>query len=404
MYKINYIRDEKDTYENYTFSAQKWSAPMMESVNEIKEGLESLNLVGRKIKELRMIGLAYNLRRYNIEDIAYNFWKDKDEDERAKLSEYDNIDPSITIEREVEIDEPFLIKFDDGDVFEIDVPQQPIFRFSMNCIPQGIHAGVSEANAEANIIFEPCIGMRIEFIEVKTCFTDRHPMYGWYYDEEHSKREIVSGIVLWLENGIGILISGLVDFCCVSLIDSAGKNIPISFGILKNALFNPEDLCTDPLTGFEAVSYSLKFGKLGAEHTETPYISLVPGDKDTKLHISVEDFILFDWAISTYTSTKFDEYDDYEFSYNQWSKILKIAGEIVSIDNFDDLFEFLTGIKITGRGRIDDDRYSFMLYSVNCYGADFWKRHYKYETQLNDMIDWTEIVLSTNEKMSLCGF
>ena len=108
----------KDSFKDYTFSAHEWSAPTMVSVAEIKERLASFNLVGRKIERMKMIGLAYNLRRDCIEECAYNFWDKLEEDERQKCSEYENIDPSIEIYRYAEIDEPFLIGFEDGDSFD----------------------------------------------------------------------------------------------------------------------------------------------------------------------------------------------------------------------------------------------------------------------------------------------
>lgn len=123
--------NEKDSFKYYTFSAQEWSAPTMVSVAEIKERLASFNLVGRKIERMKMIGLAYNLRRDCIEECAYNFWDKLEKDERQKCSEYENIDPSIEIYRYAEIDEPFLIGFEDGDSFEIDATQEPEFR--INC-------------------------------------------------------------------------------------------------------------------------------------------------------------------------------------------------------------------------------------------------------------------------------
>ena len=45
----------KDNFENYKFSSKEWSAPTMVSPEEIKNRLNGFNLVGRKIKELRLL-------------------------------------------------------------------------------------------------------------------------------------------------------------------------------------------------------------------------------------------------------------------------------------------------------------------------------------------------------------
>lgn len=120
--------------------------------------------------------------------------------------------------------------------------------------------------------------------------------------------------------------------------------------------------------------------------------------------MSVDDFILFDWAISIYTKSGFDEYGEYDFSCTQWHEILEIARRIVSFDSFDDLFEFFAEIEITGYNIIGGDTYRIMLNSINCCGADFWNHLNRYKTQLNDMCKWTELVLSQNEKINIYGF
>ena len=61
---------------------------------------------------------------------------------KQKFSNYDSIPDELQYLRFAEIDEPLLIKFEDetesrsifydGDIFEIDTPQQPEFRMSMN--------------------------------------------------------------------------------------------------------------------------------------------------------------------------------------------------------------------------------------------------------------------------------
>ena len=151
--------DGKNNFKNYTFSSSEWSAPTMVSADEIKSRISSFNLVGRKIKALRMIGLSYFLRRDWIEDVAYRSLSENlPEDERQRKSDYENISPSLMISRSSQIDEPLLIKFEDDEIFEIDTPQEPEFRFSMNCIPWFIEAGTNSPNVDADILFAPCVG------------------------------------------------------------------------------------------------------------------------------------------------------------------------------------------------------------------------------------------------------
>lgn len=233
----------KNEFKNYTFSASEWSAPTMVSAEEIKKRINGFDLVGRKIEDLRMIGLSYFLRRDWIENAAYNALPDDmDEEERQAKSDYDNISSELKLSRSSQIDEPFLIRFEDGDVFEIDTPQVPEYRFSMNCIPWFINAGTNTPNVKANILFKPCIGRKIVEVAVDTYISDIDPMFGSTFDEFGTKHEMVSRIVIWLEGDIGISISGWVDFCEVACIDRNNAVLPIAFGELKPALFNWEDI------------------------------------------------------------------------------------------------------------------------------------------------------------------
>lgn len=125
MLESTYYSNGKNNFKDNSFSAQEWSAPSIVSPAEIKSLVESFRLEGRIIKQIKMIGLAYNLRRDWIEERAYNFYEELDEEVRQEKSDYFNIDPSMDFCRFAEIDEPLLIEFEDGDVFEIDTPQNP---------------------------------------------------------------------------------------------------------------------------------------------------------------------------------------------------------------------------------------------------------------------------------------
>ena len=129
----------KDQFENNTFDSREWSAPNMVSQNEIEERIKAMNLVGRQIESVRAMGLSFWHTEDWLEDSAYNSLPEEmPEDEKQLKSDYANISDDLILARFAHIDEPFLIKFTDGDVFEIDTPQTPEYRFSMNCIPWDI--------------------------------------------------------------------------------------------------------------------------------------------------------------------------------------------------------------------------------------------------------------------------
>ncbi len=387
------IGNGKNEFKDYTFSSSEWSAPTMVSAEEIKNRLNSFNLIGRRIKDLRMIGLSYFLTRNWIEDAAYNALPDEmPEAERQLKSNYDNISSALKLSRYSQIDEPLLVKFEDDDIFEIDTPQQPEYRFSMNCIPWFIEAGTNVPNVEANILLAPCIGKKIVDVAVDTYISDTDPMFDCPFDDLGTKREMVSRIVLWLEGDIGLSISGWLDYCEVACIDRSNDTLPITFKELKPALFNWEDIHIDHVVGFEPDSSSFHFGKIGAEHTETPYMSLVPSGTDTALHIAVDDFDLFAWSMTNVLGEQFDEYDNYELSYSQWNDILNESHKIVTFNTFDELFDYMIATSECG------------LRYMNYAGAEFWKHKKRYLSQYEDMKKWSELTLKPDGKMNIYGF
>ena len=373
-------KNQFDDFTDYAFSGTEWSAPTLKYAEEIKKELEKMQLVGRQIKNMKMIGMSYFLTRYWIESAAYNMLSHLPEDERHNMSDYKNISPDMEFSRYSEIDEPFLVEFEDGDVFEIDTPQDPYYCFSMNCIPWHINAGTNLPNADANKLFSVCIGKKITEIEVSK-----------YKDDIDPENEFVSRIVLWLENDIGLCIHPEFDYCRVSCINKNNEDVLIPFKELKDALFNYEDLHTDESLNFEG-SHTLYFGEKGSEHAETPYMSLIPSGKDTALHISVDDFDLFAWGMTIVLKKDFDEYGDYSLNYNKWNEILIEAKKILDFKSFDDLFDYIIAQFDNG------------LWYMNNRGVSFWKNKEKYETQLSDVSKWSKLVLNKDDVLNIYGF
>lgn len=381
---------------DYTFSARAWSAPTLVLPKEIRERIDSFALCDRKIKRMRLIGLSYFHTRDWVEEAAHRQVEHLPEEDRQRRSNYPTIDPTMQFSRYAQIDEPILIEFEDGNVFEIDTPQDPEFRMSMNCIPWWINAGTNQPNIEADILFSPCIGQKVVSVEVNTYTTDKEPMFHSAFDDPPYQREFVSDVTLRLENGVGLQISPDIDYCEVACVDTSNEWVKISFSELKDALFNWEDLHNDEATGFEAESHMLFFGWKGADHTHQPYMTLSSsGNKDSCLHISVTDFLMLDWCISLALENWFDEYGEYHFNHKEWYDLLDEACRILSADDFDALFDEF--IKRQGEG-------NFMIWKLNSRGASFWKERNKYRTQIKDIREWSDLVLGLNDTMDIYGF
>lgn len=231
-----------DTFSNNIYSHWEWSAPFMESVEEIRTVIDRMSLCGRKISRIRVMGTSFLHGRDCIEDCAYAGLNSLPEEERQFKSEYENIDSDMLYPCLVQVDEPILIGFSDGDTFEIDTPREALFRISMNCIPWDIKVQGNDTIADADRFFEACMEQTIACVEVNTYKTDKRPLYRDAFEEPPFEREFVSDITLRLENGCALIISPWIDFCEMGCIDSNGELLQIRFGDLKPILRGNEDV------------------------------------------------------------------------------------------------------------------------------------------------------------------
>lgn len=263
MLKKTYYTNGKDEFGS-EFDRDEWSAPYMVSYPEIKARMEGFNLIGRTIKDIRAIGLSYMHRRDWVEELAYNILERKGlpEEEVRNGSDYENIDESMQMLRYMEIDEPIMFCFEDNDHFEIVTDVEPEYRMSLNKIPWWIEAGTNLPNADASIIFSPCLGTKIVRIEYDTSTVTE------FVDEP---MEIVNELIIWLSNGMGLLIkTECHDYCHVYLVDEKKELVTMDFKELKQALFNWEDFHVDEKNDFYSGCHTFYFGDKGSEHVGQP--------------------------------------------------------------------------------------------------------------------------------------
>ncbi|WP_024865655.1 hypothetical protein [Butyrivibrio sp. FCS014] len=392
-----YYTNGKNIFADDKFDNSEWSAPYMVDKAEIAATIKNLNLNGRVIRDIRFVSHAYNLVRHWVEDCAYNRLENLSEEERQQKSEYHNIPLDLPFLRYAKLDEPLLIEFDDHDHLEIDAPQEPEFRISMNCIPWDIEPGCNSLNAEASIIFDSCIGKRIDRVEVATYIAEKDPMCLCEFPNGE-KRELVGSVIIWLSDETGICIEPELDFVDVTLIDSNKQILEIPFKQLKSALFNWEDLHDDEKLGFESSCATFWFGDKYRDHRDNCFVDFVTEGGKYSLHIHDDDIILFSLAISVVICKQHDVYDDYELSYDQWKAVLDAADLIVGFNTFDEFMEYFKMVRESTNGKCD------LLYYLNNCGKHFWYEKWLHEKEAKDLRGWTELALSPGEKMHIIGF
>ena len=289
-----------------------------------------------------------------------------------------------------------MIEFEDKQILEIISRFPSEYRLNMNAIPCDIE---NDENINSNILFSPCIGKSINSVEIKTYTTNKDPLFGKCFDKEHSKVELVEKIILWLDDGNGISLKcGFAGFFQVNYINSDYKVKRISFEKLKQGLMNWEDLHNDETLGFRGKSASLFTNEKKISRADDFVITLYTDKKTSKLNISIFDFLLFDLSITIFTNCIFDEYDNYEFTKEQWNLILIESEKLLSFMLFDDLFEYLKNKNINNCNGMN-----YLLTKMNIYGVDFWNDKSKFKTQLDDIRRWSDLLLSDCDTIKIMG-
>lgn len=397
MLNETYYTNGKNEFKNNIFDANEWSAPYMVSVKEIKKTINEIKLIGREIKDIRFISQVYNLNRFWVEEYAYNQIGGLPEKERHINSEYAHIDSNMMYLRYAQIDAPLLILFEDNDCFEIDTPQDPEYRISMNCIPFYINDNVHDTNVDAAKLFDICLKKKIIDVEVTTKKIKKDPMFS---DEfaDGNEREIVSAVILWLEGDIGICITPQVDYCLVYVINKKKEIVKLPFSQLKAALCNWEDIHDDEDINFHSNCRSFWFGEQGRYMVGNPYNTIMPVSREHSLRINEDDSALLDFAVSAVIGEQHDIYEDYEFSYEEWNQVLDECDKIMSFSTFDEVFDYLVGLRDKTSGICD------LLYYLNNCGEEFWDRKTLHYNEAKDIRRWTELVRKPGEKMLIIGF
>ena len=203
---------------------------ILTSYKDIKGKIDSYNLIGRAIKDIRVVGYSYWHSREFVELTEYHNLLDKgiSKEEAEEESKYENIKDDSLHPRYMEIDEPILFRFEDGDELGIEAIMDDKYRIFMNAISWDATSSVNERNADATIIFSPCIGSKIIGVEYET-----------YLCGELEEELSVSEIIIHLSNSMSFSIGVVdLDYCGVYLLDKDWKVVEMEFKELKTALTN----------------------------------------------------------------------------------------------------------------------------------------------------------------------
>lgn len=220
-------------YKNNEFSFWTWSAPVLQTPEEVVEKVKELKLEGRVIKDVIAIGLGYNWGDDDIlcrvdhqHEQMHPVLKERITFEEAPFS------PEISLNRDATIDEPLLIVFEDGDVLGISFDEGSSVRMELNTIPVTIQPGINRKNFHANRLFGDLIGKTISEIVVNA--TSAEPEFTWSHGMDLAEQPFyISSIVFVCQNAekqyerFGLRFQAWLDYGEVELLDICGDAVKI---------------------------------------------------------------------------------------------------------------------------------------------------------------------------------
>ena len=163
------LSDGKNNFPNNEFSFWEWSAPVLQTHEEVMAKIKELKLQGRVIKGFYSVGMGYNWTDDNIGEAIYNTTERMIKENRiSSKGPFPFLPEGVYIPRYAEIDEPFLIEFEDGDILGVDYSEGSCVRMEMNSIPKDIKFGTNRRTFHPNVLFSSLIGRELVAVEVTT--------------------------------------------------------------------------------------------------------------------------------------------------------------------------------------------------------------------------------------------
>ncbi|MGN0880624.1 MAG: hypothetical protein ACI4WT_14385 [Oligosphaeraceae bacterium] len=195
-------------FKDNLFDYWSWSAPVLQTHEEVVAALREMRLVGRTIRDIRTVGRA--------ED-----WTDE-------LDEGWTPDHATPLPKSLWLDEPLLLLFADGDILGIDFSEGSCLRMELNTLPWELNSaypGPKEYYCQrfGRVVGRQVIDVDITSSMVSPDFTGSHDLF---LPEQPAYLQalalILSGDVP--DEGpqqLSLRFESDFDYCCVTLSDDS---------------------------------------------------------------------------------------------------------------------------------------------------------------------------------------
>ena len=223
----------KNQYKDNCFSFWEWSAPILQTPDEVIHKVHELKLVGRVVKDIIAVGMGYNWRDDDIADAVYNSIERMHPVLKSAIPNPEAFLPfGVELSCFAELDEPLLIVFEDGDVLAVCFDEGSCVRMELNTVPVMIEPGINFKTFHANRLFKDLMGRRVVAVEVTASteepdFTGSH---GLCLDEQTSyisKLDFVYDDETINRPRRRLSFEAWYDYGCVSLTDYGGQTLTV---------------------------------------------------------------------------------------------------------------------------------------------------------------------------------
>ncbi len=172
------LSEGKNIYPGHFFSFWEWSAPVLQTPEDVMNKAHELKLVGRVVKDIIAVGMGYNWCDNDIDDAVYNAIERMHPLLKAQIPNPEAFLPKgVNLLCFAEIDEPLLLVFEDGDVLGVWYDDGSCVRMDLNTISPDIEPATNRKNFHPARLFQDIIGKQITAVEV-TGSTERPEFTG----------------------------------------------------------------------------------------------------------------------------------------------------------------------------------------------------------------------------------
>lgn len=215
-------RLEKKRRESYRGS---WRERFFRTSEEVHPLIESFHLVGRTVRYIVAVGYGYTWSESDRDELIYGKYLELPQEEFEKIDQGIDLPAGVMLDRYVELDEPILLVFDDGDVLAMELVGEGFACVGLNTLSVDTKPYINQRNFCANELFHEIIGRTITSVEV--CDNREGKIAEFklnFHDQAQGKDRTLNIYADW------------EDFFYVQLEDGRGEALQIECSAVRNVL------------------------------------------------------------------------------------------------------------------------------------------------------------------------